>query len=285
MAFSLKTQRARSVLNVIFSIGAAVVIFGALAKIEHWGGVMGRALEIGMLCETFVFILMAFQPAEENYYWERFFPDINVSPEEEKKRTGAYKPNHLKFPMNGNGNGNGNGHPALGTMDKMLQEADITPVNLKRLSDNFQRLGTTVEKMNDVADVVSVTGEYTQHTKEASAALIKMRDVYSNAATAVASFNESAGSTKEFHGQIQQMTKNLASLNAIYELEMKETDNHVRSMRSFYSNMANASQSMASSIDDSKKTQEQIALLAKNLSNLNAVYGNMLSAMQGNKSR
>lgn len=280
MAFSLKTQKARSVLNVIFSLGAAVVIFGALAKIEHWGGPMGRALEVGMLCETFVFILMAFQPAEENYYWERFFPDINISPEEEKKRTGTYKPKYLNLPTDGNGNG----HPALGTMDKMLQEADITPVNLKRLSDNFQRLGITVEKMNDVADVVSVTGEYTQHTKEASVALRKMTDVYSNAASAVASFNESARSTNDFHDQIQQMTKNLASLNAIYELELQDTNNHLRTMKSFYSSMSNASQSMAASIDDTKKTQEQIALLARNLGNLNAVYGNMLSAMQGKRS-
>lgn len=278
MAFSLKTKKARAVLNVIFSVGAAVVIFGALAKIEHWGGAMGRALEVGMLCETFVFILMAFQPAEENYYWERFFPDINVSPEEEEKRTGAFKPTYLNTQTNGHSN-----NPALTGMDKMLQEADVTPANLKRLSDNFQRLGTTVEKMSDVADVVSATGEYTQHTKEASAALVKMRDVYSNAANAVASFNNSAQSTHDFHDQIQQMTKNLASLNAMYELEMKDTNNHLAAMKHFYTNMTTASQSMAASIEDSKKTQEQVALLAKNLSNLNAVYGNMLSAMQGGR--
>ncbi|TAM97560.1 MAG: gliding motility protein GldL [Chitinophagaceae bacterium] len=278
MAFSLKTKKARAVLNVIFSVGAAVVIFGALAKIEHWGGAMGRALEVGMLCETFVFILMAFQPAEENYYWERFFPDINVSPEEEEKRTGAFKPTYLNVPANGHPS-----NPALTGMDKMLQEADVTPANLKRLSDNFQRLGTTVEKMSDVADVVSATGEYTQHTKEASAALVKMREVYSNAASAVASFNNSAQSTHEFHSQIQQMTKNLASLNAMYELELQDTNNHLKAMNHFYSNLTTASQSMAASIEDSKKTQEQVALLAKNLSNLNAVYGNMLSAMQGSR--
>lgn len=279
MAFSLKTKKARAVLNVIFSVGAAVVIFGALAKIEHWGGAMGRALEVGMLCETFVFILMAFQPAEENYYWERFFPDINVSPEEEEKRTGSkFKPTYLNLPANGHAR-----NPALSEMDKMLQEADVTPANLKRLSDNFQRLGTTVEKMSDVADVVTVTGEYTQHTREASAALVKMRDVYSNAANAVASFNNSAQSTHEFHSQIQQMTKNLASLNAIYELELQDTNNHLKAMNHFYSNLSAASQSMAGTIEDSRKTQEQVALLAKNLSNLNAVYGNMLSAMQGSR--
>jgi gliding motility-associated protein GldL len=274
MALSFKTKKSRGVLNVIFSIGAAVVIFGALAKIEHWGGAWGSALTIGMLTETFVFLLMALQPAEDIYYWERFYPNITLSPEEEKKLTGSYKPVNLAIPPSPAAS-----NPALGSMDKMLQEADITPANLKRLSDNFQRLGSTVEKMNDIADVVSVTGEYTQKTRETSQALEKMKEAYIQAATSVASINQSAASTKEFHDQIQQMTKNLGSLNAIYELELQDTNNHLKAMNKFYNNLTAASQSMADSIEDAQKTRQQIALLAKNLSNLNSIYGNMLSAM------
>jgi gliding motility-associated protein GldL len=273
MALNLKSKKARGVLNVIFSIGAAVVIFGALAKIEHWGGLLGRALEIGMLTETFVFLLMALQPAEENYYWERVFPDLNLSPDEEKRLTGAYKPKPLAIPTAGAS------HPALEGMDKMLQEADVTPANLKRLSDNFQKLGTTVEKMSDVANVVAVTGDYTQRTKEAATAMEKMRDVYTNASNAAASFSQSAQSAQGFHDQLQVMTKNLASLNAIYELELQDTNNHLKSMNKFYGNLTAASQSMADTIEDTKKTQQQVSLLAKNLSSLNSVYGNMLSAM------
>ena len=52
-------------------------------------------------------------------------------------------------------------------------------------------------------------------------------------------------------------------------------------MNNFYSNLAQASQAMKGSVDDAKKTQEQIAVLAKNLGSLNQIYGNMLSAMQG----
>lgn len=271
MAFNLKSKRARGVLNVIFSIGAAVVIFGALAKIEHWGGLLGHALEVGMLTETFVFLLMAMQPAEENYYWERVFPDLNMSPDEEKRLTGSYKPKSLALPTAS--------HPTLDHMDKMLQDADVTPTNLKKLGENFQRLGTTVEKMTDVANVVSVTGEYTQRTKEASAALEKMRDVYTNATAAVATFNNSAQSAQGFHDQLQVMTKNLASLNAIYELELQDTNNHLKTMNKFYGSLSEASQSMAGTIEDTKKTQHEVSQLAKNLSSLNNVYGNMLSAM------
>jgi hypothetical protein len=52
-------------------------------------------------------------------------------------------------------------------------------------------------------------------------------------------------------------------------------------MNKFYSNLVNASESMANSAKDAANTKEQIALLAKNLTVLNQIYGNMLSAMQG----
>jgi hypothetical protein len=45
--------------------------------------------------------------------------------------------------------------------------------------------------------------------------------------------------------------------------------------------MAEASQSMMNSVEDANRAKEQIGTLANNLSKLNAVYGNMLGAMQG----
>ena len=165
----------------------------------------------------------------------------------------------------------------------MLQEADITPANLQRLSENFQKLGTTVDKMRDISDVVAATGDYTQKTREAASAIGNVATAYTTAAAAVSSFNSASESTKDFHVQMQGMTKNLASLNAIYELELQDTNNHLKAMNSFYSNLQNASTAMSGSIEDAKKTQEQISLLAKNLSNLNAIYGNMLSAMHGGR--
>jgi gliding motility-associated protein GldL len=80
---------------------------------------------------------------------------------------------------------------------------------------------------------------------------------------------------------VQVLTKNLGSLNTIYELELQDTNNHLKAMNTFYGNLAKASQAMQGSVEDANKTKEQISQLAKNLSNLNQVYGNMLSAMQG----
>jgi gliding motility-associated protein GldL len=79
---------------------------------------------------------------------------------------------------------------------------------------------------------------------------------------------------------VQNLTKNLSSLNAIYELELQDTNNHLKAMNNYFSNLTTISQSMQGSVADAQKTQEQMVLLAKNLSGLNNVYGNMLSAMQ-----
>jgi gliding motility-associated protein GldL len=173
------------------------------------------------------------------------------------------------------------GNSALKTMDKMLQEAEITPTNLKKLSEGFQKLGTTVGNMSDIGDVVKSTGDFGAKTKEATTAIGTMAVAFSNGAATMNSFNSASESAKGFHDQVQVLTKNLGSLNTIYELELKESNNHLKTLNSFYGKMAEASQAMIGSVDDANKAKEQINALANNLGKLNAVYGNMLSAMQG----
>jgi gliding motility-associated protein GldL len=242
------------IVNIIVCVGAAVVIFGAWAKILHkpYADIM---LTVGLLTEAAIFLLYAFlpPPGQEMAQLAEALPKMTASA----------------------------GNPALASMDKMLQEAEINPANMKRLSDNFQKFGTTVEKMSDIADVSHATADYTQKTKEATAALSTMKDAYQTAASTVGHFSNAADSTRQFHEQVQTLTKNLGSLNTVYELELQDTNNHLKAMNGFYSNLVNASQVMQGSAEDAKKTQEQITLLARNLSSLNSVYGNMLAAMQG----
>jgi len=178
--------------------------------------------------------------------------------------------------------GSGNaGNPALAKMDKMLQEADITPANLGRLSESFKKLGTHVDKIADVSDAVKSTTDFSAKTKEATAALESMKTAYNGATTTIGHFNAAADGTKKFHEQVQVLTKNLGSLNAIYEIELQDTNNHLKAMNTFYSNLSAASQTMQGSVEDAKKAHDQIAKLANNLSSLNTIYGNMLGAMQG----
>jgi gliding motility-associated protein GldL len=265
-----KTQRGQVVLNFIFAFFAAVVILGALFKIRHWP-YADEMITLGLASEVIVFLVMAFMvPPPEEPHWQRYFPDINLHPDLDPN----FKPTPLTLPGS-------TGNPALTKLEDMLKEADITPANLGRLSDNFKKLGGTVDKMSDITDVVAATGDYTTKTRDAANAMATMKDAYLGAAAGIQHFNQAADGTKQFHEQVQVLTKNLSSLNTIYELELQDTNNHLKAMNQFYGNLVNASQAMEGTVSDAKKAHDQIALLANNLGRLNNIYGNMLSAMQG----
>ena len=170
---------------------------------------------------------------------------------------------------------------SLQSMDKMLQQAEITPTNLKKLGDSFQKLHTTVGSITEIGDVVKSTGEFSSKTKEATTTLSNMSAAFASSAATMGSFNNAAESAKGFHEQVQVLTKNLGSLNTIYELELKESNNHLKSLNTFYGKLAEASQTMMSTVEDAGKAKDQISVLANNLSRLNSIYGNMLNAMQG----
>ena len=239
-------------LNSLVSAAAVPVLLGALFKITHAPGA-DVWLKIGLYTEAAIFLgyalLYVFAPPPEH---------------------GMPAPAEAAA-----------GNPALKSMDKMLQEAEITPASLKKLGEGFQKLGSTVGNMNDISDVVKSTGDFSAKTKEATTAIGTMATAFTNSAQTMASFNNASESAKGFHEQVQVLTKNLGSLNTIYELELKESNNHLKALNGFYGKMAEASQAMMNSVVDANKAKDQIGLLAGNLSKLNTVYGNMLTAMQG----
>ncbi len=246
------------VVDIFVSLGAAVVIVGALFKLEHWEGA-DTALIFGLGTEALVFLVYGLLYIK--------YPPIKDYQAE------AVPVKHQQA-----------GNPALKTMEDMLEAAEITPANLGKLSAGFQKLGTTVEKMSEISDVVKATGDYTQKTKEAAQALDAVKSAYAGVAGSAASFNNASEGAKVFHEQIQVLTKNLSSLNTIYELELQESNNHLKALNQFYGKLNEASSAMNTTAGDAIKAKEQIAALANNLGRLNQIYGNMIGAMQGGKS-
>ena len=242
--------------DVAVSFGAALVIWGALRKITHASDAE-TWLWIGLTTEAVIFllygILYLIYPAEKGAGHPEETLVESVTPQGK----------------------------VLNQMDKALMEADITPANLSRLSDGFKKLNTTITNMNDITDVVAATGDYTAKTREVTSALTQVKDAYVSAANSVGAFNAASDGARVFHDQIQVLTKNLSSLNTIYELELQESNNHLKALNGFYGKLAETSQVMVDSAEDAKKVQLQIGGLATNLTKLNGIYGNMLSAMQG----
>ena len=166
-------------------------------------------------------------------------------------------------------------------LEKALKSADVSPDTLKKLGESFKQLNTTVSNLNTFADAASATSELAGKTKAVSVELEKVKNAYTSAADSVGAFNTATEGARHFHEQIQVLTKNLSSLNTIYELELQESNNHLKALNSFYGKLSETSSAMLTSADDAKKVQQQIGDLANNLGRLNSIYGSMLSAMQG----
>jgi gliding motility-associated protein GldL len=174
---------------------------------------------------------------------------------------------------------NADSSPANDEIKKLI-EKEINPEHLKKLNESFSKLNTTIAGLASVGDMAAASNNFTNKTNEASNALVGLKDAYTHTAQSLQQFNAAADSSKAFHEQMSVLNKNLASLNKVYESEISDMSNHLKMMGAFYENLSKASQSLSDGAGDAKKTQEQIALLAKNLSSLNSIYGNMLSAMQ-----
>jgi gliding motility-associated protein GldL len=239
--------------DVAVSFGASLVIWGALRKITHASDA-DFWLFFGLTTEALIFALYG--------VLYLVYPAVKDSSHREE------------LTVTGEGG-------VMRSMDKALVEANINPTDLNRLGENFKKLNTTITNMNNIADVVAVTGDYTTRTKEVTQALSQVKDAYLGAANSVGAFNSASESAKIFNDQMQVMTKNLSSLNTMYEMELKEGSNHVKALNQAFAKLSETSTTMAATSEDAKRMQEQVSGLASNLARLNSVYGNMLSAMQG----
>ena len=239
----MASQKFQKLRDMFVSVGAAVVIFGAWAKILHlsFADVM---LTIGLLTEAAIFLLYAF------------------------------------VPDSGHGD---DGHGEKPKAKTPEIDWDTFKIDLSKMSGNFQKLGTTVNQISELGDVVKSTGEFGNKAKEAANSLGSITTAVNVTTQSLSSFNAASENTKQFHSQVQVLTKNLSSLNTIYELELQESNNHLKALNQFYGKLAQASAAMNTSAEDAMKAKEQIAALANNLGRLNQVYGNMLTAMQAGR--
>jgi len=259
------------------SVGAAIVIIGALFKIMHWKGA-GEALTVGLLVEAFLFFLGAFQPSppvEVHLDWTKAYPELahGAEPMPAKKIDTAKKP-ETPSPTMGVG--------AIAAIDKLLGDGSKGSA-FDEFGKGMQSFNTSVSQMKDVSNSVLASEEYAKTTKQATQSLATLNQAYSKTAVAMTEMATatSAVGAQEYQGQIQKIAKNLGALNAIYEMELKDANSHLKAMNKFYSNLASAMENMADASKESEAFKSEMGKLTTNLTNLNKIYGNMLSAMKG----
>lgn len=252
------------VMPKIYGLGAAVVIVGALFKIEHWK-FADEMLIVGLGTEALIFFFSAFQPQAHEHDWSLVYPELNE----------GYDP--------ATGNSLAPDTSAKGLtmkLDDMLKNANVTPEALTSLGQGLNRLSATTSQLTQLGEATNVTDEYTKKVRSAADSLDKINVAYGNTVEAITAMSNATTDAKDYHMQVQNVTKNLGALNAVYEMELQDANTHLKSMNQFYGTLSKAMDNMTQAGKDTEQFQKQVADLTGNLTSLNRVYGNMLNAMR-----
>ena len=157
--------------NLIIGIGAALVMLGALGKInsEPWGGL---AITIGLLTEAFIFTILGILPPEKDYYWEKLYPGLdkynaNLAPLTEGDM-GEMRPLNGEI-VEGQLGGM---LSELQTMSKSLSSLKaLQEVDFSQTSDQIKSMGNFYERMNQAMQELSATVDDTKEYRAQLAAL------------------------------------------------------------------------------------------------------------------
>ena len=256
------------------SLGAAIVVIGALFKIQHLPGA-GEMLGVGLITESLIFFLGVFKPSpppEAHYEWERVYPELASE--------GEIKPVKGKAPKKQLPQKDDKTVAALAALETSLANS-VSPDALKNFGSGMKKLTDSVNQMKDVSNTAVASESYTKSLQVATKSMGDLNKAYSSTVSAMSEMANATKDAKEYHSQVQTITKNLGALNAVYEMELKDANSHLKAMNKFYANLTTAMESMSDASKESQMFKDQMKSLTTNLTQLNKVYGNMLSAMKG----
>lgn len=195
----------KKVMGFLYGMGAAVVIVGALFKLMHWPGA-GPMLVIGLLTEAAIFALSAFEPVEKDLDWSLVYPELAGGEASLKKAK------------------NENPAEAQGLLsqklDNMLKEAKIDGELMASLGNSIKNFEGAAKSISPTVDAMAGQKKYAEEMSTAAAQMEALNNLYklqldsaSRNATANQEIADNAAKLKE---QMQSMTSNIASLNAVY---------------------------------------------------------------------
>lgn len=268
--------------TIVYSLGAAVVIIGALFKILHWPGA-SYVLMVGMFTEAFLFTIGIFEKPHASYHWENVFPQLVGH--ETKELVG----------------GNGMLGMSMSQSAGMSGAETLPETELKALKDGIQKLGKTAEQLASIGEVADATAQLkktmTQASQGLETAAAGITDNLGKAGKAVEEVAAGLGGvvsgTKTYAKGIEDMNAHLASINSVYELQLKDLNAQTAAFRTQTEKVNAVSANLdkmavdvqhmqtatAGALEASKQYQTAQQKLAQQVADLNKVYGNMLNAL------
>lgn len=241
--------------------GAAIVILGALFKIMHYPGA-SIMLPVGLIVETMLFVAFGLDIPHEEVDWTLAYPELagmgheEIIDEKEEENL-----------------------PITQQLDNLLADAKIGPELIESLGSGIRALTDTTGKIADLSNATAATNEYVDNVKSASKNVAHLSETYSRAADSIANLADSNEAGMSIGDSLSKVSKNLSALNATYELQLQGSQSHLEATSKFYDGLSELMKNLHDSVDDTKKYRQEMATLSSNLTSLNTVYGNMLSAM------
>ncbi len=284
--------------NFCYSIGAAIVIWGALFKILHLPG-GNTLLSIGMGTEVLMFILTAFDRPPKEYKWEDVFPVLDTrDPEDRPDFVGGTG----GVVING-------GVPVQGApVDPALQEAAARsavglPQSIELSDDDRTSLSESIAKMSAASDQLSKMAELTtatqQYLEQMSAiadqmtqlrnttqALNHVSEVLLDSYKAITENSENIQhSSTGYVTQMEDLNRNIGGLNTIYEIQLKSVSSQLDSIDRVNRGIKDIRDMYEKSARQSQRYAEETEKMARYMQQLNQVYEKMIHAMTINMYR
>jgi gliding motility-associated protein GldL len=215
MASFFESKTGKNVMAKAYGLGAAVVILGALFKIQHYPGA-DIMLIVGMGVEAVIFAISAFEPIHEEWDWSLVYPEL-------AGMEGEGNPNHSLA----------QGDTASQKLDQMLSEAKIGPELIEGLGLGLKSLSTSVSSMSDLSEASVATKEYADNVNLATEHVKGMNTSYGRAVSALDGLTESTESFKE-------TTTKVTSINATLNDSLVTFDQNIQNLNKVYGGMLNA---------------------------------------------
>ena len=308
------------VIGIVYSAGAAIVILGALFKIQHYPGA-SIMLNFGMGTEVVLFLIGILDKPHPSFHWEEVFPQLvdpkTVQDEEKEKLASLPRPDLAAA--------TGGTAPAPAKAAEKASRAEVPALkdeDLKALKDGIADLAKTATQFSELGKVAQTGVKLGEKLAAAEAAT----DTYANATTTLAqSYAKVNGEVEQAIAKTQayaqnveqagknaaQVSKSVAALNSVYELQLQTLNSHVEIAKAQVETAkeqvatakaqveatkaqvetqknitASAKQVADSQLAFAKEAADAQAAFAKSaqqlqkqVADLNAVYGNMLNAL------
>ena len=269
----ISSESGQRFFNFAYSIGAAVVIWGALFKILHLPG-GNLLLCLGMGTEVLMFTLTAFDRPPKEYKWEHVFPVLDTNKEEDRP----------DFTQGGGGVVINGGVVSGGTVPagaagvrQPLVAPDLTG------ADPGQIMGEITNVSQLYVNQITEMTEELRHLQETTRALNTVSDVLLDSYRAITENSENI--TRSSNGYVelmQDLNRNISGLNTIYEIQLKSVSSQLDAIDRVNRGIKDISDMYTRSSQTSAKYCEETEKMALYMQQLNSVYAKMIQAMSIN---